>query len=94
MKSEQKEQPEKEPEYIITDGVESHEQRCDNNCPRKGCYFHPNMNTKERGLDIDHVITIPEFIRRFGCATYFRPLPSALTQDTTGQKEIIAELED
>jgi hypothetical protein len=54
----------------ICEDIPSHNQRCDNNCSRKGCYFHPNMGTKSKGLDIDHPITIGEFIRRFGCAKY------------------------
>lgn len=71
--------PQPQQEYIITDGIESHPQRCDNNCPNEGCYFHPKMGIKERGLDIDHPITIREFVRRFGCACYSRtscPAPS------------------
>jgi hypothetical protein len=65
---------------MITDGILSHSKRCENNCLNKSCYFHPEMGTKEYGLDIDHPITIPEFIRRFGCATYdiSEPMPDNL----------------
>ena len=46
-----------------------HENQCET-CKRKGgCYFHPGM-AKQQGLDVDHPITIPEFIERFGCASY------------------------
>jgi hypothetical protein len=39
-------------------------------CERVGCYFNPEIGTKEHGLDIDHPITIPCFIERFGCASH------------------------
>jgi hypothetical protein len=36
-------------------------------CTRTGCYFHSNL---KHSLDKEHLITIPEFIKRFGCASH------------------------
>jgi hypothetical protein len=56
----------------LSSGAIFHVCRCDNGCQTTGCYFHPDMGTKEQGLDTETVIPIPEFIRRFGCASYSR----------------------
>jgi hypothetical protein len=40
-----------------------------NTCKIKYCYFQPDM-AADRGLDVDHPITIPVFISRFGCASH------------------------
>lgn len=55
---------------LFDDDLKLHHMRCNNKCMRQGCYFHPKMGTKERGLDIEHVVPIPTFINRFGCASY------------------------
>jgi len=69
-------------------------QRCDNACVNKGCYFHPDVGTKEHGLDIDYPITIPTFIRRFGCASYNNVPNLPEKHDTTIRNNAMIEVLD